>query len=361
VLQNRYGDRTFPVRARWSDLRAIRLAMRSVDPNRAALRGVLWVLPALVVLAVMVPAFDVFGPSTSGPEDVGFLITLGVFIVLAAAGILVGSLVDRRIPRREQEAYWRLSGIGPVTDRQQQLLALDAQSDYAIGGWNSTLDYGPAAHRLPLAERSRPSRRGPRPRFVTMPLFATGDLRARLDNDQQIASGRDTELFVADAFGDASLSARFHRVLHGEQGERMLGRLSSLTGLSEWDLRELDEPLGGRPPLLLWGADSQRVISIVRMAHLADHVDAATAWRLIERAAEPAEGLFGSWDAYWANVRIGVAFFSDRLEAVQAFDDSLAGLRGSAWPAARVPFPSRPVPAWLPRFEGTEGRPIDER
>lgn len=359
MLQNRYGDRTFPVRDRWSDLRQTRLAMRTADPNRTALRGVLFVLPAILVIAVVF-GFVVEGPQTDATDrNVG--IGFAVFVVLVVLGLVGGSLVDRSLPRREQEAYWRLSGIRPATEHQQQLLALDSQSDFAIGGWNSTLDYAPAAHRLPLDQRSKPSRRGPRPRFITMPLFTATDLRARLDADHHIASGRDTELFVADALGDASLSARFHAVLHGEQGERMLGRLSSLTGRSEWDLRELDEPLAGRPALLLWGADSQRVISTVRMAYLAGHVDEATAWRLIERAAEPARGLFDTWDAYWANVRTGIAFMSDRLDAVQNFDDSLLALQGSAWPAASAAFPARSVPSWLPRFTDTEGRAVDER
>lgn len=359
MLQNRYGDRAFPVSDRTSNVRAIRLQMKTADPNRAALRGLLSVVPAILVIAV-VYGFVVDGPQTD-TTDRNVLIGFGVFFVVVVLGLVGLWLVDRSVPRREQEAYWRLSRIDGVTDRQQQLLALDSQSDYAFGGWNSTLDYGPAEHRLPVAERSRPSRRGPRPRFVTMPLFALTDLRARLDGDHHVASGKDTELFVADALGDASFSARFHAVLHGEQGERMLGRLSSLTGRSEWDLRELDEPVGGKPPVLLWGADTQRVISVVRVAHLADHVDAATAWRLIERAAEPAAGLFDSWDAYWANVRVGIAFMSDRLEAVQQFDESLAGLLAGDWPAAHAAFPTGPVPAWLPRFTDTQGRPVDER
>lgn len=359
MLQNRYGDRAFPVRDRWSEVRSTRSAMQAADPSRTALRGVLFVLPAILAIAIVF-GFVIDGPQTDA-TDRAVLVGFALIIVLGVLGLLVGAILDRSLPRREQETYWRLSGIPPVTDRQQQLLALDGQSDFAFGGWNSTLDYGPAAHRLPLDQRSRRSRRGLRPRFTTMPLFEATDLRARLDADHKIASGRDTELFVADALGEASLSSRFHAVLHGEHGERMLGRLSSLTGLSEWDLRELDEPAAGRPALLLWAADTQRVVSVVRIAHLADHIDTSTAWRLIERAAEPAEGLFDTWDAYWANVRIGVAFMTDRLDAVQNFDDSLAAFRVSDWPAAHVAFPARPVPEWLPRFTGTEERPVDER
>lgn len=146
----------------------------------------------------------------------------------------------------------------------------------------------PASHPRPCGTRDRAGCPRDQAGFGRDALFATTDLRARLDADHHIASGRDADLFVGDALGDASPSARFHEVLHGEHGERMLGRLASLTGLSEWDLRELDEPAAGRPALLLWGADSQRVIRIVRVAHLAAHLDAATPWRLIERAASPA-------------------------------------------------------------------------
>lgn len=355
MLQNRYGDRVLPLRTRWSELRSLQQSMRRTDPVRASRRGLLPVLPAIAVLVVVIGVLTAIG--SGPPSDAVAGIGFGAFVVLLVAGLIVSAVSDRGLPRREQEAYWRLSGIRPADERQQALLALDAQSDHAIGAWNSTLDYAPAADRLPPEERVRRTRRGPRPRFATMPLFATADLRVQLDRDQHIASGRDTELFAADALGDASLSARFHAVVHAEQGERMLGRLASLTGISEWDLRELDQPLDGRPPVLLWGADAQRVVSIVRMAHLAGHVDEATAWRLIERAAEPVRGLFDSWDAYWANVRIGVAFFTDRLEAVQRFDESLASLRASDWPAARVPWTSGPVPGWLPRFTGSRERP----
>ena len=349
MLQNRYGDREFPVRDRWSNARLYRELAKRRNPSRAALRNVIWVLPAMLVL--FATGADLI--ATEGAEsdkDTRFLIALGVFVVLTAIGLTIGMLVDRAIPRREQERYRALTGTPDLTERQQQLLALDAQSDFSIGGWNSSLDYGPAWSMLPTELRQRAEHDPKRLPFVTLPLFEVKPMRARLDADQHIASSGDVELFVADALSDASLSARFRRVLHGPDGERMLARMASLTGVSQWDLRALDEPADGKPSRLLWAADAQRVISIVRMAYLAEHVDAAEAWRLIERAAQPATGLFSTWEAYWTDVRIGLAFFSDRLEVVQQFDETLAGLQASTWPAASVPFPAGPVPPWLPTF-----------
>ena len=352
-LQNAYGDREFPVRDRWRHVRPYRLAAQRRDPSRAALRNLIWTGPALVVIVVVGGAVV----SSDGTPDQGafFLAGLLAFAVLIAAGLLVGGLVDRGAPRREQQRYRRLTGAADVTERQQQLLALDAQSDSAIGGWNSSLDYGPAWSRMP-AELRRRHEHGARSFFVTMPMFGVRALRAKLDADEHIASGGDVELFVADALAERSLSARFTRILHGPDGERMLARLASLTGTSQWDLRALDEPADGRPARLLRAADTQRVIAVVRMAYLAEHVDADTAWRLIERAAEPASALFTSWDDYWADVRIGLAFWSDRLDAVQSFDEGLAALRSNAWPATRVPFPTGPVPARLPTSSADEAR-----
>ena len=360
MLQNRYGDREFPVRDRWRYARLAREAARRQDPSRAALRGLIWMAPAILVLVAIVPGV-VSDDAAASPADASFLGALGVFVLVAAAGLIVGALVDRSIPRREQQRYRRLVGDQEVTERQQQLLALDAQSDYAIGGWNSSLDYGPAWSMMPADMRKRHEQSAKRSFFVTMPLFEERALRARLDADEHIASGGDVELFVADALSDASLSGRFHRVLHGADGERMLARVASLTGVGQWDLRALDEAVDGRSARLLWAADTQRVIAVLRMAYLAGHIDAATTWRLIERAAEPASALFTGWDDYWADVRIGLAFLTDRLEVVQQMDDSLAGLRGSDWPAAHVPFPTGAAPAWLPVFRAGSPSTADDQ
>lgn len=360
VLQNRYGDRTFPVDDRWSNVKLVRGLARQRNPQAAARRNLLFMLPALAVLAVAV-ALAALPDSVLMDSDLVIAVGVLLFFALIIVSPALGGLVDRSLPRREQQRYWQLTGLPSLTDPQQQLLALDSQSDYAIGGWNSSLDYAPAWSRMPDELRRSREHDAKRQFFVTMPLFAVAAMRADLDQRHHIASSADVELFAVDALAESSMSARFHSVLHGPDGERMLARLASLTGRSQWDLRALDEDRSDGPARLLWGADSQRVISVVRMAHLADHIDADTAWRLIARAAEPAWGLFDSWDAYWTDVRVGVAFFTDSLDAVQNFDQSLAALQDSTWPAARVPFRSMPVPAWLPSFRSVDqSREADE-
>jgi hypothetical protein len=354
MLQNRYGDREFPVRDRWSSVRVYRQAAMRHNPNQSAARNLIWLAPAIVLLIAVIGITHSLSDTPDGPDgDLVFLVGFAAFVVLVAVGLLVHALIDMRVPRREQQQYWALTGAQPITARQQQLLAFDAQSDFAAGGWNSSLDYAPAWSRMPAPLRQAHEQGSKRTVFVTMPLFEVAAMRAQLDTDHHIASRPDVELFVADALNDRSFSNRFLQVLHGPDGEKMLARLSSLTGINQWDLRALERPEDGLPPRLLWAADTQRVIAVVRMAHLADHLDTDTAWRLIEHATEPAAGLFESWDTYWANVRTGLAFWTDRLEVVQNFDHTLTALRTSNWPATNSPFPSAPVPTWLPKFTGT--------
>lgn len=309
MLQNRYGDREFPVRDRWSNVRVYRRAAMRQNPNRSAARNLIWLGPAFVLLIVVIGVTHFLSNTPSGANgDLVFLVGFAAFIVLVAVGLLVHALIDMRVPRHEQQQYWALTGAQPITARQQQLLAFDAQSDFAVGGWNSSLDYAPARSRMPAPLRQAHAQGNKRTVFVTMPLFDVDAMRAKLDTDHHIASGADVELFVADALNDRRFSHRFLQVLHGPDGEKMLARLSSLTGTSHWDLRALEHPENGLPPRLLWAADTQRVIAVIRMAYLADHLDTATAWRLIEHATGPAAGLFDSWDTYWANVRTGLAF-----------------------------------------------------
>lgn len=361
VLQNRYGDTEYPIRDRWSSARIYRQALLRVRPSWAATRNLFWMAPAILLLAVLFISTDGFEHVPSGNRlGVLMLVEIGGFALLIAVGLIAATLVDRRKPRREQQQYWDMTGVTPVTGRRQQLLALDAQSDYGYGGWNSTLDYAPAWSRMPAAAQQR-HREDPKWRpFYTMPLLETDQLRAQLDTQWHIASKADLQLFIADALSDRSLSAKYAQVAGGEQGDRMLARLSSLTGVNEWDLRALTVSINGEPARALWAADSQRVVSVIRMGYLADLIDTTTAWELIEHAAGPGTSLFISWDEFWGNVRVGLAFLTDSLETIQRFDHTLRELQASNWPAAYLPFPTSPIPAQLPLDPTPNNKPVSE-
>lgn len=361
VLQNRYGDTEYPIRDRWSSARLYRQALLRVRPSWAATRNLFWMAPAIVLLAVLFISTDGFNNAPTGNRlGVLMLAEIGGFALLIAVGLTAATLVDRRKPRLEQQRYWNITGISPVTGRRQQLLALDAQSDYGYGGWNSTLDYAPSWSRMPAAAQQHHHTNPKWQPFYTMPLLETDQLRAQLDTQWHIASKADLQLFIADSLSDRSLSAKYAEAAGGEQGDRILARLSSLTGVNEWDLRALTVPIDGEPARALWAADSQRVVSVIRMGYLAGLIDTTTAWELIEHAAGPGTSLFTTWAEFWGNVRVGLAFLTDSLEAVQRFDQTLQGLQTSNWPAAHVLFPISPIPAQLPLDPTSHNKPVSE-
>ena len=102
MLQNRYGDREFPIRDRWSSARLYREGARRRSPGRAAARGLIWVAPAVIALiAATASLMSASSGLLSSEEETLFLGLLALFVVLVAVGLLVGTLVDRTMPRRE--------------------------------------------------------------------------------------------------------------------------------------------------------------------------------------------------------------------------------------------------------------------
>lgn len=342
VLQNRFGDTVFPIRDDLLSARFYRQARLQAKGGTRPRQSPPWVT-LVVALAALLLVGTGFGQSAATTSAI---IWVGAAVVaIAIVGLLVvTTLHDRRRPRLEQQQYWQLTGAVPVTLRQQQLLALDAQSDYGFGGWNSSLEYAPAWSKLPPSMQQRHQQEPTWRPFFTMQPLEVDQLRIRLDADWRIASTADLQLFIVDSLTSRNLTAGFTKMLAAEGSDHRIARLASLTGADEWELRALADSTTG-PAAGLWAADTQRMISVVRMGFVAGYLDRDMAWDLIEQAAVAGTTRFTSWQAYWANVRIAIAYTSDSLEAVQQFDHHLTALQHSTWPAATITFPtpSRPL------------------
>lgn len=337
MLQNRFGDTEYPIRDDLASARFYRQARLQAKGGTGPRRSPPWVT-LVVALAALLLVGTGFGRSAATSTATIWL-GAAALAVLIVGVLIVTTIRDRRRSRLEQQHYWRLTDAVPVTPRQQQLLALDAQSDYGFGGWNSSLEYAPAWSRLPSDMQRRHQQEPTWRPFLTMRPLEADQLRIRLDADWRIASTADLQLFIVDALNSRNLTAGFTAMLDAEGSDHRVARLASLTGTDEWELRALTDSTDGRAAGL-WAADTQRMISVVRMGYVAGYLDRDTAWDLIEQAAVPGTTRFTSWQAYWANVRIAIAYTSDRLDAVQQFDHHLDALRRSAWPAASTPFPA---------------------
>lgn len=337
TLQNHLGERAYPVRPRIWHQRNYQQLRREQKPVRAQGRALLTFAIAFAVAAFVSIKWHDIAEVLPFTADGTFAPVLAAVLAFALVAFAVSSL-DGFGPWRDQRRYRRLSGATETTPAQRSLLALDAESDFRSGLWNSSLEYSPAWSKLPASMRKKYADGAKGYPIVSLPMNDLRDLQADLDKRTRIASERDLELYVADGLAQHSMSARFQAILNGPDAERMLTRIAGLTGLSEWDLRALAEPQAGRPPLLLWAGDVQRLIAITRTAFVAGQVSEQTAWTLIERLGNIAFALYTDSADYWSAVRIATAFASDEVAAVQAFDETMRELRASRWPAATATF-----------------------
>ncbi|MGO3886163.1 MAG: DUF1266 domain-containing protein [Mycetocola sp.] len=342
TLQNHFGDREFPVRPRWRHRTEVTRQRARRRPGWSRLRLV------LVVVGVALAGAAGYGIAALLSADLPCDAQQSVCLAGMAAAMLVTVCVvmirDRSLPLREQRRYRALSVAAEPTPRQLQLLALDAHGDYELGGWNGSLAFRPSWAEMPETVRARFQMGRAGQPFITLPLEDVGTLRNFLDAQARITGPTDVELLINDVVASRSLSHRFAAALRTAEGDRVAARLSGLTGVDEFTIAELSLPAAERPATQLWPADAQRLIAIIRMSVVAEFTTPERAWELIERVATMATAVVDSWDEYWANVRLGVAFASDSRQAVSDFDERHAEFLASAWPALELPFPEhRPV------------------
>ncbi|WP_309734883.1 DUF1266 domain-containing protein [Microbacterium sp. SORGH_AS_0428] len=337
VLQNHPGEVEFPVRMRWRHARTMERRRRA-DPRQMRRRALpVTAIAAPFGIAAVVASLGWWG--TGAPTTLFVFFALGTMVGLLIASTVM-SFVDAAAPLRAQRRYLALASRTPLTERQQQILALDAASDFAIRGWNSSLAFTPTFAELPQQVRAKhlDGQRGAP--WLALPLPPIAQLRASLDEQYKIVSGSDAELMVADTLSRGLLSARFAEIAGGDDAERMMSRVAALTGLPVFDIHDLARGSEHHPPRLLLAADIERSIGGVRYAYVADYLDAEDAWRLLEQLAAKAFAVYRSPDDYWREVVIATAFRSDSLEAVQRQRTALAELRGSSWPAASAAWPA---------------------
>lgn len=336
ALQNHPGDVEYPVRSRRRYTRALE-AKRKADPaemRRRALPVTLIAAPFGIAAFVLSFIWDV--------TEIG--LNFFAFFVGMCLGLLVASIIlagrDAGAPRRAQLAYIAASGRQSLTARQQQILALDAASDFATRGWNSSLAFTPTFAELPQELRAKHRDGEEGAPWFALPVASLKQLRSALDEQFKIVTKADAELLVADTLILGYNSQRFVEIAHSEGAEHMMSRVAALTDLPVFDIQDLLRGTEEQPARLLLAADIERGIGGIRYAYVAGYLTADETWALLEPLAEKAFATYRSWDEYWREVNIATAFRTDSLQAVQSQRDALAELRTSRWPAASVAWPA---------------------
>ena len=332
TLQNHLGDSEFPVRNRSRYAKIVEAARRST-PRRQAARALVTMLIGLTVATVgFVVALE------TGIVDTFFGGFAG-FIVAILVGAAALSRWDAGAMRRAQTAYLEATGATPITEEQQQILALDAASDYSFGGWNSSLAFSFAWVELPAAIRAKWADGQKGTPWPALPHTTLAKLRTSLDDNYKIASTTDVEVFVADFLSKGRLSAGFEEVTASADAEAMTSRVATIAGVTVFDVLELSQPADGREPELMLAGDVERTIGGVRYAYMAGYLTADRAWELLGQVAARAFDRYSGYDDYSRGLVLATAFRSNSLEAVENLRANLAGLSENGWPAASVRYP----------------------
>lgn len=333
-LQNHIGDSEFPVRAR-SRYAKIVEADRRRTPRRQATRALVTTAIGLTVGSI---AFAV--ALETGIVDPFFGGVAGFVVALIVASAVL-SRWDAGAMRRAQTAYLAATGATPITQEQQQILALDAASDYSFGGWNSSLAFSFAWVELPAAIRAKWADGQKGTPWPALPHTTLARLRTSLDDNYKIASTTDVEVFVADFLAEGRLSAGFAEVAASPDAEIMTSRVATIAGVTVFDVLELSQPADGREPELMLAGDVERTIGGIRYAYMAGYLTADRAWELLAQVAAKAFDRYDDYDDYANALVLATAFRSNSLEAVENLRANLAGLRENGWPATSVPYPQR--------------------
>lgn len=355
-LQNHLGDTEFPVRARSRYARAIEQWRRQLGgPN--AVRALLLVAGSLPFGAAGLAVALTFWPEGRELGNPFFGAVAGLVIGLVLSSILWARW-DAGAPRRAQRQYRTAAGLPPLSLEQQQILALDAASDFSFGGWNSSLAFAFSWIELPAPVRAKYADGIKGSPWRWIPFSPLTQLRTDLDRQYKIASGTDVEVLVADVLATGPLSARFAEVIVSPEAEKMASRVAAISGVPVFDVLDLAVARDGREPELLLAGDVERAIGAVRYAYMAGYVAHDRAWELLARLAQRAFARYGGYDEYWRAVEVATAFRTDSLEAVEALRSNLAGLKEKGWPAATTPYPVRtdassaPTPGGATRSPG---------
>jgi len=333
-LQNHPGDSEFPVRSR-SRYAKIVEAHRRRTPRRQATRALVTTLIGLTLGSI------VFAVALETGAIDPFFGGLAGFVAALIVTAAVLSRWDAGAMRRAQVAYLTATSATPITQEQQQILALDAASDYSFCGWNSSLAFAFAWVELPAAIRAKWADGQEGSPWPALPSTSLAKLRTSLDDNYKIASTADAEVFVADFLALGSLSARFKEVAQSPDAEAMASRVATLAGVNVFDVLELSQPTGGREPEFLLAGDVERTIGGVRYAYMAGYLSAERAWELLAQVAARAFDRYESYDEYGRGLALATAFRTNSLESVENLRASIAGLRADGWPAASVPYPQR--------------------
>jgi Protein of unknown function (DUF1266) len=322
LLQNHPGNKNFPVSFRSVFLMLTPARFKAMSKISKQL---LFLIPVLVAA---------IAAQRGGSDDALFLL-IGVPAVFLI--ILFWSKYNQI---SEQEQYYKLAKIAPLSVEQRLALQLVLPINYADGGWSETLENWPSEVRF----------KDKQPKFSTFsPRRKTEELLS-LEQSWGVLSQKSYER-TADNLFNGMHSARFayESKYHGDDShgsaskfEVRKERLSELTQLSAEYINNCCRITQSSSPKLLWGFDLWRVSQLAGNAFIAGIITEEQAWADKLKAARYAHVLFESLESFMQNYLLGVAYWSDDLDTTRDRMHRIQDYQTHCdWPISKLAWPEK--------------------
>ncbi|MBD2791173.1 DUF1266 domain-containing protein [Xenorhabdus sp. 42] len=331
LLQNHPNDREFPVNSFQIVKGAIleRKKMAFLRPIQAIGLSSLWITTILLI-AVSTGMTGLTIDSNNVPSA-GYIL-LAMLIGFSLLGIFLSVYTFLRIknlPGTEQKRYYTQAGLSVLSEEQRQALRLHIVRCYYNGYWVETLEHYPLKSRIPQDNDDE---------YRFLPLSDAEPHQSQIYQDWGIINKKGY-LKMLHALWAGMHSERFAVDSAFSDGE-MFNVLGSLIEESPEYVKQCTESINGRPPVLLWGFDLWRAIVLSRNCFAAGYISEETAWKNILKTADYVYEIFGSFDEFYTNYRLGNAYWSSDFDmAKKRLKEFQFYKQYCDWPMAELPWP----------------------
>ncbi|MCW7548709.1 DUF1266 domain-containing protein [Photorhabdus sp. APURE] len=330
LLQNQPHYRQFPVKG-YQVMKHIICEKRKLPFLRAlyALINVLFVIAVCmgIVLSVAIVLFIIGNVSVPNTDylllaQVGGIALLGVMLL----SVIIYRIVKR--PEWEQRRYYQQAGLSLLPEEKRQALRLNIVSDYWLGFWSETLEHYPLQSRVAHDNY----------RYCLLPLSLTQEHQSQLYSDWGIID-EDGYMKMLTGLWEGIHSKHFAIDVALSDG-KMFKVLAKLVEVTPDYIHKCSKPINERPPALVWGFDLWLAIVLSRNCFCAGYISEEMAWKNMLKTADYVYEIFGNFDEFYTNFRLGNAYWSndfnrskERLEQFNYYKSHCD------WPIASLPWP----------------------
>ncbi|WP_338884501.1 DUF1266 domain-containing protein [Xenorhabdus sp. TH1] len=331
LLQNHPNNRRFPV----NGFRIIKNILKErkgvvfLRPIQIVGLSVLWIATFFLVVFSVGVTILIFASNNVPSKE---YILWASMIGLSLLGIYLSTYSFQRVknlPITEQKRYYLQAKYSVLPEEKRQALRLDIVNSYYEGFWTETLEHYPLKSRV-----SRDNYQ-----YRILPLSDAEPHQSQVYTNWGILDEKDYWKVLHDLWAGMH-SERFAVDAVFTDGE-MFKILGSLIEEPEEYIQQCSRSINGRPPALLWGFDLWRAIVLSRNCFAAGYISEETAWKNILKTADYIYEIFGSFDEFYTNYRLGNAYWSRDFDTVKGRLKAFLFYKEYCdWPIAQLPWPN---------------------